>query len=159
MAKLRVADAADRVRRLREIMAKLEEDPMLLVPEEVDTDAEEEDDDDEEGKEKKPKNGDKDGEKGESTLNGGETTDAEQKDAEKTETDGGEDSKDDKTEAKEETVSKKPKRVYENQPLLIPFDLVHGNSVRVFCAICRKEYINRYLLKVRVDVRSDCAEL
>ena len=42
----------------------------------------------------------------------------------------------------------KPKRVYEKQPLLIPFDLVHGNSVRVFCAICRREYLNRYLLKV-----------
>ena len=42
----------------------------------------------------------------------------------------------------------KKKRVYENQPLLIPFDLVHGNSVRVFCAICRREYLNRYLLKV-----------
>ena len=42
MAKLRVADAADRVKRLEEIMAKLEDDPMLLVPEEVDTDDEEE---------------------------------------------------------------------------------------------------------------------
>ena len=46
-------------------------------------------------------------------------------------------------------VAVKPKRVYEKQPLLIPFDLVHGNSVRVFCAICRREYLNRYLLKVR----------
>ena len=42
VAKLRVADAAERVRRLKEIVAKLEEDPMLLVPEEVDTDGEEE---------------------------------------------------------------------------------------------------------------------
>ena len=30
VAKLRVAGAAERVRRLREIVAKLEEDPMLL---------------------------------------------------------------------------------------------------------------------------------
>lgn len=52
-------------------------------------------------------------------------------------------------EGKEEKKKvEKPKRVYEKQPLLIPFDLVHGNSVRVFCAICRKEYLNRYLLKV-----------
>ena len=49
------------------------------------------------------------------------------------------------------TVAVKPKRVYEKQPLLIPFDLVHGNSVRVFCAICRREYLNRYLLKVRLQ--------
>jgi len=122
VAKQRVADAEERVKRLTEIMAKLEEDPMLLVPEEMDYDAEEE--------------------KSVKDLNG-ELTQGE-------ESGGKGDNEDDEDDQKEgdETVKKtKQRKPYNGQMLLIPFDLVHGNTVRVFCAICRKEFINRYLLK------------
>ena len=233
VSKQRVADAADRVRRLREVMEKLKEDPMLLVPEEVDTDGEEEEEEEGAGggggeakssageEEKKSGGGDGGGEKGgdgESKKDDGgggggdkgddeaaataETEEGKEKkssegesgEAEKEGEGGGRGGNEEKVETKVDldavepssgtVAAKKTKRVYDKQvslapflsqflslylislslsisislsfvgislfqPLLIPFDLVHGNSVRVFCAICRREYLNRYLLKVR----------